>query len=218
MDWSPLAISLKVSVAATILSIVVGIPAAYLLAKRGRNGGSLAEGLVILPLVMPPTVLGYFLLVSFGRLSWIGKGFESIFHQPIVFTWEGAALAASIASMPLLVVQSRVAFETVAAEIIDSARVFGASELQIFFRILLPLSLRGVAAGITLAFARAMGDFGATLMVAGSIPGKTRTMPLAIYDALQTGDDKTLVTFVVIGSVITLIFCLMASKISSGMR
>ena len=216
MDWSPLTISIKVSAAATIVGIAVGIPVAWLLSRKTFGGRALAQGVVNLPLVLPPTVLGYFLLVLLGRDSVLGEAYERLFHQPLVFTWQGAAVAACIASLPLLITQSRVAFDAVDRELEDSARVFGASELQVFFRITLPLAQRGVIAGITLAFARAMGDFGATLMVAGSIPGRTRTMPLAIYDALQIGDTQTIATFVTITSIITIVFTLAASQFSGG--
>ncbi len=212
MDWSPLTISIKVSLAATLLAIVIGVPVAYLLSRRRFQGRAFAQGMVNLPLVLPPTVLGYFLLVLFGRRSELGRAYEAVFHQSLVFTWQGAALAASIASLPLLITQARVAFESVNSDTLDSARVFGATETQAFFHITLPLARPGVTAGIALAFARAMGDFGATLMVAGSIPGVTRTMPLAIYDALQMGDSHTLVTFVVIGSVISFVFTIAATR------
>jgi molybdate transport system permease protein len=217
MDWSPLTISVKVSVAATIVAIVAGIPIAYTLSRRKFGGRALAQGLVNLPLVLPPTVLGYFLLVLLGRESVIGAAYQRVFHQSIVFTWQGAAIAAAVASLPLLITQARVAFDAVDRDIEDSARVFGANELQVFFRITLPLSERGVIAGIALSFARAMGDFGATLMVAGSIPGRTRTMPLAIYDALQTGDTRTILTFVVIASLITIVFTVSAAQYAGNL-
>ena len=211
-DWSPLTISLRVSLTATIISIVIGTPIAFALSRRRGRATALAEGLVILPLVMPPTVLGYFLLVLFSRQHALGKLYEHLFKQSLVFTWQGAALAAAVASMPLLIIQSQVAFESVSQDIEESARVAGATEAQIFLYIILPLARRGVAAGIALAFARALGDFGATLMVAGSTPGVTRTMPLAIYDALQNSDDKTMLTFVVITSLITITFTLLSRR------
>ncbi len=211
-DWSPLTISLRVSLTATLVSIAIGIPIAFALSRRRGRGTALAEGIVTLPLVMPPTVLGYFLLVLFSRQHALGKLYEHIFKQSLVFTWQGAALAAAVASMPLLITQSQVAFESVGQDLEESARVSGATEAQVFFHIILPLARRGVVAGIALAFARALGDFGATLMVAGSTPGVTRTMPLAIYDALQSSDDKTMLTFVVITSLITITFTLLSRR------
>jgi molybdate transport system permease protein len=205
MDWSPLWISLKVSFAATAICIIFGIPIAHWVSKN-RKPNAFSQSLITFPLILPPTVLGYFLLVLLGRNGVIGQTYEHIFHSPIVFTWQAAAIAAAIASMPLLITQARVAFENVDRDIQDSARVFGATELQIFAHITLPMARGGVIAGIALAFARAMGDFGATLMVAGSIPGQTRTMPIAIYEALQTGDNHTVIVFVMIASLITFAF------------
>ena len=211
-DWSPLTISLRVSLTATLLSIAIGIPIAFALSRRRGRGTALAESVVTLPLVMPPTVLGYFLLVLFSRQHALGKLYEHLFKQSLVFTWQGAALAAAVAAMPLLIIQSQVAFESVSRDIEESARVAGATEAQIFLHIILPLARRGVVAGIALSFARALGDFGATLMVAGSTPGVTRTMPLAIYDALQNSDDKTMLTFVVITALITITFTLLSRR------
>jgi molybdate transport system permease protein len=205
MDWSPLWISLRVSLVATLLCIAIGIPIA-LWASRRRSPSPFAQSIINLPLVLPPTVLGYFLLVLLGRNSVIGQAYEHLTGHLLVFTWQAAAIAAAVASMPLLITQARVAFENVEREIQDSARVFGANELQVFAFITLPIARGGVIAGITLAFARAMGDFGATLMVAGSIPGVTRTMPLAIYDALIAGDNQTIYAFVTITSIITMAF------------
>ncbi len=212
-DWSPLTISLRVSLTATLVSIVDRHSHRVSPSAAGAAGRTaLAEGIVTLPLVMPPTVLGYFLLVLFSRQHALGKLYEHLFKQSLVFTWQGAALAAAVASMPLLIIQSQVAFESIGQELEESARVSGATEAQVFFHIILPLARRGVVAGIALAFARALGDFGATLMVAGSTPGVTRTMPLAIYDALQSSDDKTMLTFVVITSLITITFTLLSRR------
>jgi molybdate transport system permease protein len=203
MNWSPLIISLKTASLATLYTVIVGIPIGYILSREWR-GKSLVAGLAILPLVLPPTVLGYFLLVLLGRRGAFGRSFELIFHHTLVFTWEGAALAASIASLPLMITQATVAFSSVGIELIEAGRVEGAPELQILHRITLPLARRGLLAGLTLAFARSLGDFGATLMVAGDIPGSTQTMPLAIYDAVQTGDNRTVLVFVVTASLLAI--------------
>jgi molybdate transport system permease protein len=213
MDWSPLWLSLKVASTATLLACAIGIPLARLLSRRWPGKG-LALGLVNLPLVLPPTVLGYFLLVLFGRRGAPGHLYEAVFHQSLVFTWQGAALAASIVSLPLLVNQARVAFDALDAELAEAARLAGASEGQVFWHITAPLAGSGVASGISLAFARSLGDFGGTLMVAGDIPHATQTMPLAIYDALQTGDTHTLIVFVVIASALSLLFTLLAMRAS----
>jgi molybdate transport system permease protein len=210
MDWVPLVISLKTAALATAITVVVGIPASYFVSKNWR-GKHLIASLILLPLVLPPTVLGYFLLIVLGRRSVFGAAFESIFHQSLVFTWQGAAVAASVASMPLLMSQATVAFSSVSAEVIDAARVEGARERQIFNSIILPLARRGLLAGVALAFARSLGDFGATLMVAGDIPGSTQTMPLAIYDAVQSGDNKTVMVFVITASLLAIMATLTAS-------
>ncbi len=212
MDWSPLFLSLKVSTSATVLCMLVGLPIAHHLSK-GRNRG-IADGLVNLPLVLPPTVLGYFLLVLLGRRSPVGAAYEHLTHETLVFTWQGAAIAACISSLPLIITAARVAFAAVERESQDAARVFGASEAQVFWLITFPIARLGVAAGTSLSFARALGDFGATLMVAGDIPGATQTMPLAIYDAVQTGDTRTILIFVVIASFLSLAFAVAASRLA----
>ena len=203
MDWSPLLISLKTASLATIITIVFGVPIGYLLSRNWR-GKAIASGVVILPLVLPPTVLGYFLLVALGRRSPLGESIQSIFHHSLVFTWQGAAVAASIASLPLIITNAAVGFSSVGIDIIDAARVGGASEFQLLRHIVLPLARRGLLAGVTLAFARSLGDFGATLMVAGDIPGSTQTMPLAIYDAVQIGDNRTVIVFVIAASLLAI--------------
>jgi len=215
MDWSPLAISLKTATLATAITVFVGVPLGYLLSLKWR-GRSLASAIVILPLVLPPTVLGYFLLCVLGKRSPLGALFQSIFHQSLVFTWQGAAVAASFASLPLMVTQATVAFSGVGRDIIDAARVEGAREFTVLQRIILPLARRGLLAGLTLSFARSLGDFGATLMVAGDIPGATQTMPLAIYDAVQTGDTRTVVVFVATASIIAIVAILIAGYFSEN--
>jgi len=211
MDWRPLAISIKVSLTATLIVFVVGIPTAWLISRLRPGPKSLAQGLVSLPIVMPPTVLGYFLLVALGHLSAFGRLYYSIFGHDLVFTWQGAAVAASVASLPLLAVQASVALSEVDKDVLDCARVYGASELTVFWKISLPMARNGIAAGGAIAFARSLGDFGATLMVAGSIPGVTQTMPLAIYDSWQTGDNHTVAVFAAISVALALLFTLLAS-------
>jgi molybdate transport system permease protein len=174
------------------------------LISRRFRGKAFASGLVHLPLVLPPTVLGYFLLVVLGKRSEFGALYSSVFHQQLVFSWQGAAVAASIASMPLMITQAAVGFSTVGSDVTDAAKVDGASRLLILRYITLPLARRGLLAGLTLAFARSLGDFGATLMVAGDIPGSTQTMPLAIYDAVQTGDNRTVLVFVITASLMAI--------------
>ncbi|HLK55895.1 MAG TPA: molybdate ABC transporter permease subunit [Chthonomonadaceae bacterium] len=211
IDWSPLFVSLRVAVCATLLSCVIGIPLAYLLARRRLPGRALWEGVVLLPLVLPPTVLGYYLLVALAKTSPLGHAFHVITRTDLAFTWQGAAVAASLVSLPLLVRTLQAAFADVAPELLDAARTEGATDLQTFLRIQLPLARRGLVAGVGLAFARALGDFGATLMIGGNIPGETRTLPLAVYDAVNSGEDRTALIFVLLLSGVCLLFALLAS-------
>lgn len=197
-----------------MLSILLGLPIAMLLARVRLPAHSLWEGVANLPLVLLPTVLGYAILVEFGRRSILGKWYEHLTGQPLVFTWQGAVLATCIASLPLFIGNARVALAAVDMDVVDAARSDGASAWTIFLRILVPLARPGLIAGATLAFARALGDFGATLMVVGDTPHETQTMPLAIYDALQNGDMGTVRIFVLLSTVICLAVCISASRLS----
>ncbi len=166
-----------------------GIALGALLASRPFFGRNLLDAVTAAPLVMPPTVLGYYVLVFFGRSSVLGHAIERVTGQPIVFTKSGAVLAATIGSFPLVVQASRAAIESVDRSIIHAARTLGATPLRALFTVTLPLASRGIVAGLVLGYARALGDFGITLMVAGNIPGETQTASLAIYDALQSQDE-----------------------------
>ncbi|MCB0076052.1 MAG: molybdate ABC transporter permease subunit [Anaerolineales bacterium] len=182
--WEPLWLSLRVSSLATLLVALLGIPLAWLLARRRFAGKELLNALTTLPLVMPPTVLGYYLLVALGAQSPLGQWLERI-GLPAVFTWRGAVIAAAIASFPLMVTSARAGFEAVDERLEGVARTLGRSDFYIFIRVTLPLAWPALLAGTVLAFARALGDFGATLMVAGNIPGRTQTVSIYIYDLLQ---------------------------------
>lgn len=184
--WTPLFISIKVAGIATLLAIVIGLALSFLL-SRTFPGKALIEALVTAPLVLPPTVLGYYLLVLLGSQGPLGAFLEKNFGIELVFTWQGTVVAATVASLPLFVRTCLPALEAVDSGMLDAARTLGSSELKVFFSVTLPLAWRGVLAGVALAFARALGDFGTTLMVAGNIPGKTQTMPIAIYDAMVSG-------------------------------
>jgi molybdate transport system permease protein len=184
LDFAPLWLSLRVSLLATLLVAGAGIPLAWLLARRRFWGRELLNGLTSLPLVLPPTVLGYYLLVLLGQQSPIGQWLNRM-GWPLVFTWRGAVVAAAVASFPLLVLTARAGFEGVDRRLEDMARTLGRSELAIFWRVTLPLAWPSLLAGAALTFARALGDFGATLMVAGNIPGRTQTASIYIYDLLQ---------------------------------
>ncbi len=212
LDWSPLWISLKVAGWATVFSVLFGLPLAYGLAKARFWGHGLLEGAALLPLVLPPTVLGYALLVGLGSRGPLGRWLTEV-HHPLVFTWQGAVIAACIASLPLFVTQARVAFAAVDADVVGAARTDGASFASIFRHIYLPLARPGLIAGTTLAFARALGDFGATLMVASDTPGQTQTMPIAIYDAVLSGDTHTAAVFTAISISLCLTVCTLAARL-----
>jgi molybdate transport system permease protein len=188
--WAPLFLSLRVASLASLLALISGVLLAQLLARRKHPLAGLIDAAVNLPLVLPPTVLGYYLLVVLGARSPIGSWLDQL-GIPLVFTWRGAVIAATLVALPLVVQSSKAAIESVDLTLIDVARTLGRSERSIFFTLVLPLSWRGILAGGMLAFARALGEFGATLMVAGNIPGSTQTLPTAIYDAVQRGDQVT---------------------------
>ncbi|OLS41329.1 molybdate ABC transporter permease subunit [Bacillus sp. MRMR6] len=184
----PLFLSFRVALTATLFTFIIGIPIAYFLNRSNGKLADIIDTLITLPIVLPPTVLGYYLLVLLGRQSSIGKFLEDRFDITIVFTPTGAVIAALIVSIPYLIKSARAAFAGIDPTLLNAARVLGRTELNIFLTVIIPLAWRGIAAGMTLAFARALGDFGATLMVAGSIPNVTMTMPIAIYDALLAGN------------------------------
>ncbi|RMG95986.1 MAG: molybdate ABC transporter permease subunit [Chloroflexi bacterium] len=184
IDWFPLWLSLRVATVATLLVLLTGIPAAWLLARYEFPGKEILNGLTSLPLVLPPTVLGYYLLVLLGNQSPLGRWLDDI-GWPLVFTWRGAAVASAVASFPLMAQTARSGFEGIDRRLEDMGRVLGRSNLYIFWRVTLPLAWPSIVAGMALSFARALGDFGATLMVAGNIPGRTQTMSLRIFDLIQ---------------------------------
>ena len=183
-----LALSLRVAGAATVVSAIVGIPLAWVLARRRFRGHALVDVLVTLPLVLPPTVTGYYLIVLLGRRGWLGGPLWALTGWTVTFTWYAAVIAATVMALPLLVRTARAAIESVDTSLEQAAYTLGRSEWRTAFEVTLPLARRGIVAGLVLAFARALGEFGATLMLAGNIPGRTTTVPLAIYTAVQTGE------------------------------
>jgi molybdate transport system permease protein len=191
MNWHPLWLSLEVAVIATGVSLLLGLFLAWLLVNRDFRGREILDALTTLPLALPPTVLGYYLLITIGRNSWPGRAFEAITGGPLVFTVKAAVIAATIHAIPLVVKSSRAALETIDRACERAGRSLGATEWRVFFRISLPMARRPIAAAAVLAFARSLGDFGATLMVAGDIPGRTQTAAIAIYDAVESGDTAT---------------------------
>jgi molybdate transport system permease protein len=186
VDLGPLWLSFEVATIATLLAAVVGVACAVGLAWRRFFGRELIDAITTTPMVMPPTVLGYYVLVALGRQSVLGRAWESLTGAPIVFTRTGAVIAAALGSLPLVIKSARAALEAVDPTLIRAARTLGAGPVRAFFTVHLPLAARGIRAGIVLGFARALGDFGVTLMVAGDIPGETQTAALAIYDAIQS--------------------------------
>jgi molybdate transport system permease protein len=187
VDWFPFALSLRTAGLATLLASAVGVPLAWALARRSFPGRDLLGVVVLLPMVLPPTVLGYYLLVAIGRGSPVGRAAEALGVGRIVFTPTAAVLAAFVAALPFLTRAAQAGFEGVDPHYEDAARTLGRTELAIFATVTVPLAWRGIVAGVALGFARAMGEFGATLMVAGNIPGRTQTASIAIYDAVQAG-------------------------------
>lgn len=185
MSWDPLLLSFQVAAIATAVATILGVALATLLASRRFPGRDLLDVLVTTPMILPPTVLGYYVLVVLGRRSAIGQAFEALTGSSIVFTRTGAIVAASIGSLPLIVKGARAALQGVDPMLIRAAYTLGAGRLRAYFAIHLPLAAPGILAGVMLGFARALGDFGVTLMVAGDIPGETQTASLAIYDAIQ---------------------------------
>ena len=191
MELYPLYLTIKVSLTATVFAALIGLAVALLMARKDFFGKGFLDVLIMQPLVIPPTVLGYYLLAAFGRSSFLGRFLEDSLGIEVVFTWKGAVVASLVSSLPLFIKPARAAIEGVGRELEDAARLLGKTELQVLWTVTLPLAWRGIAAGVVMAFARATGEFGATLMVAGNIPGKTQTLPIAIYDAVQMGDDLT---------------------------
>jgi molybdate transport system permease protein len=181
MNWSALMLSLQVTIVATIILFVIGLSLGVLLARFRVRGQIVVETIIFLPLVLPPSVIGYLLLLTLGR----GSPIVEWFHVNLLFTWQAAAIASAVVGLPLMVQSARAAIAGVDHVLENAARTLGSSELQILWRVTLPLARRGVIAGLILGAARALGEFGATLMVAGNIPGQTQTLPLAIYDAVQ---------------------------------
>lgn len=214
IDWFPLWLSLRVAVVSTAVAVGLGLWVAYILANRDFRFKEALDALVTLPLVLPPTVLGYYLLVLIGRVSPLGKLWEMVFGSPLVFTWKAAVVAALLHSLPLLVKSARAALESVDRSYERAARTLGASEWRLFWRVTVPLAHRSIFAAAALAFARSLGDFGVTLMVAGNIPGRTQTVAVAIYDAVEAGNGTTARVLVLVVSAAALLILTLANRLS----
>src|SRR5208282_1862588 len=203
MDWSPLLISLATSLAATAVTLVAGLAAAAWRQNRAGAGAALIDGIFILPLVLPPTVVGFLLLLLFGRNGPLGKLLLQ-FGATVVFSWPATVIAATVVAFPLMYITARAALEQVDPHLLQAARTLGASEARIFREVALPLAWPGVLAGTILSFARALGEFGATLMLAGNIPGKTETIPIAIYFAVEANDVQRALAWCAVDMAISL--------------
>ncbi len=214
--WSALSLSLQVAGWATLLNLVLGIGVGYLLARKRFVGRDLLDTVLTLPMVMPPTVLGYYLLVLLGRKGWLGQWLQDTWGINLIFSLQGAVIAATVVAFPLVFKPARAAFEAIDGQMEEAGRVLGVSEIGIFLRITLPLAWRGILAGVLLGFARALGEFGATLMVAGSIPGKTQTLSIAVYEAVQAGQDAVANTLVLLTSLVCIVVLLGAGRLAPG--
>lgn len=210
---TPLLLSLKVAGWATVLSAVLGIAVAYGLSRWQSTWSDVVDSVLTLPMVLPPTVIGYYLLVLLGRRGWLGSWLADM-GIVLVFTWQGAVIAATVVAFPMVLKAARAAFEDVDHALEHAAQVLGISAMGIFFRVTLPLAMRGILAGVLLAFARALGEFGATLMIAGSIPGKTQTLSIAIYEAVQAGKDSLANVLVLTTSLACIVVLLIAGRLA----
>jgi molybdate transport system permease protein len=210
-----LELSIRVAVVATLLNALFGIPLAYVLARRAFRGHALVDLLVTLPLVLPPTVTGYYLIVLLGRRGWLGAPVYAWTGWSVAFTWYAAVIAATVMALPLLVRTARAAIESVDRELEKAAFTLGRSEWRTALEVTLPLAKNGIIAGLVLAFARALGEFGATLMLAGNIPGKTATVPLAIYTAVQTGEMGEAVVLVLTLTILSCIVLMVAGRLGA---
>jgi molybdate transport system permease protein len=214
--WVALALTLKVAGWATALNLVLGIAVGFALSRWRFKGRDVLDAVLTLPMVLPPTVLGYYLLVMLGRHGTIGHWLKEQLGIQLIFTWQGAVIAASVVAFPLVFKAARAAFENVEPSLEQAARVLGLGEAAVFFRVTLPLAWRGILAGTLLAFARATGEFGATLMVAGSIAGETQTLSIAVYEAVQAGQDATANFLVLVTSISCLAVLLGAGYLAPG--
>ena len=209
MIWPAFKLSILVVSVATLLIGVAGTALGFVLAKRQFRAKELCDALLTLPMVLPPTVTGYYLILLLGRHGLVGRYLYRLTGWTLAFTWEGAVVAAGVMALPIMVKSARAALESVDARYEIVSFTLGKGELETFFRVNLPLAFRGLMAGIVLSFARALGEFGATLMLAGNIPGKTQTMPLAIFEAFISGEDRqaqTLAMILTFTSIVT-IYC-----------
>jgi molybdate transport system permease protein len=209
----PLWLTLKVAGWATLFATLAGVAVAFAIARLRLPGHDVLDAIMTLPMVLPPTVLGYYILVVIGRRSPVGAWLESTFGISLVFTWQGAVIAAAIVAFPLVYKSAVTALQGVDGQFEQAARVLGKSEWAVFLRVTLPLAWRGILAGAMLGFARALGEFGATLMVAGNLPGRTQTLAVAIYDAVEAGRDETANFLVIVTSIVCVTILVASGKL-----
>jgi molybdate transport system permease protein len=214
MEWAPLALSFQVAAIATLIGGTLGIAVAAALASKKVPLRNVWDVLFTMPMVLPPTVLGYYVLVTLGRRSVLGEAFESIFGSSIVFTKTGAVIAATIGALPLIIKAARAGLEGVDVNLVRAARTLGATPLRAFVTVTLPLAFKGILAGLMLGFARSLGDFGVTLMVAGNIPGETQTAALFIYDAIQSQREAEATGMILVLSAIAVFALFAANKLA----
>jgi len=212
---SALFLSVRVAAVATFLNALIGIPLAWVLARRRFWGRSFLDLAVTLPLVLPPTVTGYYLIVVLGRRGWLGAPLHALTGWTVAFTWYAAVIAATVMALPLLVRTARAAIEAVDRDLEKAAYTLGRSEWRTALEVTLPLARNGILAGLVLAFARALGEFGATLMLAGNIPGRTSTVPLAIYTAVQTGETEEAVLLVAALTALSCVVLILAGRLGA---
>jgi molybdate transport system permease protein len=217
-DWQPLILSFQVAFFATLLATVTGVLIGLWLTSSRAYGRDLIDAITSAPMVMPPTVLGYYVLVALGRNSAVGRGWEALFGSSIVFTRTGAVVAATLGSLPLVIKSARAALEGVDPTLLKAARTLGAGPVRAFMTVHLPLAARGLVAGVMLAFARSLGDFGVTLMVAGDIPGETQTAALAIYDMIQAHEEHAAAGMVAVLTSITIAALYLVNKLTAVRR
>jgi molybdate transport system permease protein len=220
MTWQPLALSFEIAIIATAVAAVLGVAIGFGLTRPRLFGRELLDAITTAPMVMPPTVLGYYVLVVLGRRSAIGRAWEAATGSSIVFTRTGAVVAATLGALPLVIKAARAALESVDPTLIKAARTLGAGPWRAFFTVHLPLAGRGIVAGVMLAFARSLGDFGVTLMVAGDIPGETQTAALAIYDLIQSNEGQAAAGMVAIltGTTIAALYLVNKLTVAHGDR
>jgi molybdate transport system permease protein len=214
MNWGLVAFTVAMAALAVAVTLPAALALAWVLARRNWPGKLLVETLVTLPLVLPPVATGLVLLLVLGRNGWIGAALQQWFGMEIVFTWKAVAAAMMVMSFPLVVRGARVGFESVDRSLEEVARTLGASPGKVFFGVTLPLARRGVLAGVVLGFARALGEFGATMVVAGNIPGRTTTLPLAIYTNIILGDDTAALELIAISFTLALGAVLLGERLA----